>query len=219
MRAPALAVFLGLFLAGCLQQAETVPSSAPTTDAPPLGPACDAPGFQIAELNATIETSKGDIGVVLYAGRSPATVCNFLHYVAADFYDATVFHRICAHVIQAGGLEPVTGMQKPAREPIRNEANESRLRNYQGTLGMARSDDPDSATSHFYVNNRDNLYLDYDGEYAPGYAVFGNVTRGWDVVVEIASTQTLPENPAQTSCTGRPVPTMETTIRDVRLDP
>jgi cyclophilin family peptidyl-prolyl cis-trans isomerase len=224
-----LAPILVLLLAGCLQASPEDPTPTPTPSAPATAE-CTAPGFAPRDLNATIATSAGEIGIVLYAERSPVTVCNFLHYIASDFYDGTIFHRICAHVIQAGGYDPYTMMQKPGRPPIKNEANVSQYRNDQGTLGMARTADPDSATSHFFINNRDNNYLDFDSErpgVAPGYAVFGNVTRGWDVAQTIAATLVLPEPDDVTSevagtpdgCQGVPVPSRETTIVDVRLEP
>lgn len=92
-------------------------------------------------------------------------------------------------------------------------APDSRLRNVKGTLSMARTAEPDSATTHVFVNLVDNTRLDYDGSLAPGYAVFGNVTSGWDAVEAIAATPVLPS--AQ-GCEGRPVPTMETAFRSIR---
>jgi len=176
----------------------------------------------MGEINATIDTNKGAIKIVLYGDRSPITVCNFLRYAEETFYDGTVWHRICAHVIQAGGVDPYTQEQKPGHEPIKNEAPTSQLRNYKYTLGMARNNAPDSATTHFFINVKDNNYLDFDGQYAPGYAVFGNVTAGQSVVDEIARTQTIPDPPATPatsgSCNGRPAPNMETTIRGIKVD-
>lgn len=208
-----LAVLTVLVLAGC--------ADPPSADGDRGGPvpdeatfACPAPSFRPGDVNVTFETSAGDIEAVLYGGRSPLTVCNFLQYVEDDHYDGTVWHRVCAgFVIQAGGLDAL-GMGQPAREPIRNEGPDSRLRNVQGTISMARTAEPDSATTHFFVNLVDNTRLDFDGELAPGYAVFGNVTAGWDVVEDIAET---PVVPSAQGCEGRPVPTMETTIHDIRI--
>ena len=173
---------------------------------------CPAASFRNGDIQVTFDTDAGAIEAVLYGARSPLTVCNFLQYVEDDHYDGTVWHRVCqGFVIQAGGLDAL-GRSDPARAPIRNEGPESRLRNVQGTLAMARTSDPDSATTHFFVNLVDNTRLDFDGDLAPGYAVFGNVTGGWDVVEAIAAT---PVIPSAMGCEGRPVPTMETVIRDV----
>lgn len=177
---------------------------------------CPAASFLLGDIEVTFETDAGAITAVLHGARSPVTVCNFLQYVEGDYYDGTVWHRICAgFVIQAGGLDAL-GMSAPAREPIRNEGPDSRLRNVQGTLSMARTSEPDSATTHFFVNLVDNTRLDYDQDLAPGYAVFGNVTGGWDVVEAIAAT---PVVPSAMGCDGRPIPTMETLIRDVAVGP
>lgn len=226
------AAFVGsiLVLGGCLLPSEDEPAD--TTTPTPAGPSfpCGSAGFKLANINATIVTSAGNIGIVLYGKESPISVCNFLDYVDDDFYDGTIFHRICAHVIQAGGYDPYTMQQKPGKPPVQNEANVSKLRNHQGTLGMARTEEPNSATTHFFINNRDNNYLDYDSSragVAPGYAVFGNVTSGWDVEQAIASTPVLPEPDDVTSevagtpddCDGVPVPTEETTIEDIRVEP
>lgn len=209
-----LAVLGSVLVAGCLAASEPQQAGPPTLPQPSPPFECDtAKSFRSANVSVVIETSRGAIGLVLYGDPSPLSVCNFLRYVEEDFYDNTVWHRVCPHVIQAGGVT-LAGQQKPAHEPIQNEANQSQLRNYERTVGMARATDPDSATSHFYINLRDNLYLDYDGQYPPGYAVFGNVTSGWDVVQQISGTPTLP---SLQGCTGRPVPSQETLIRDVRL--
>ena len=219
---------VAIVLAGC-----SAAEDGSTDDADiPIGPvpfACAAAAFRLGDVNVTFDTSKGAITAILYGGRSPETVCNFLRYVEDDYYDATVWHRVCqGFVIQMGGLDAL-GMSDAAREPIRNEGPESQLRNWKGTLAMARTAEPDSATTHVFVNLVDNLRLDHDGAYAPGYAVFGNVTDGWDVVEAIAATPVVPSTPPQPSqlpplglplggCEGRPVPTMETTIQDIRVE-
>lgn len=208
--APLLAV--AVLLAGC---ADPGPADrAPADPAPAATFDCPAASFRLGDVNVTFVTSAGDIHAVLYGARSPLTVCNFLRYAEDGYYDGTIWHRVCAgFVIQAGGLDAL-GMAGPAREPIRNEGPDSRLRNVQGTLSMARETEPDSATTHFFVNLADNTRLDYDGSLAPGYAVFGNVTAGWDVVEDIADT---PVVPSAQGCDGRPLPTMETTIQGVRV--
>lgn len=219
-----LAVLAFVLMAGCLVDDEPAPTTSPTnTAATPVIFECAGKTYVGGTLNVTIDTTAGQIGAVLYAQRSPLTVCNVLRYFEDDYYDGTIWHRVCTHVIQAGGQDTM-GQAKPPRQPIDNEGPASQLRNYRGTLGMARNADPDSAQAHFYVNLKDNLYLDYDGPYAPGYAVFGNVTRGWDVVQAIAQTPTQPTAPDPTNplappgCEGKPVPTQETTIRDVKIE-
>ena len=197
-------------MAGC-----TAPNDR-EADEPPHEPGqeftCEAAAFRLGDVNITFQTDKGAIDAVLYGARSPVTVCNLLRYIDADYYDQTIWHRICqAFVIQAGGLDAL-GDSAPARDPIPNEAPQSQLRNVKGSIAMARTAEPDSATTHFFVNLVDNLRLDYDGDYAPGYAVFGNVTGGWDVVEAIASTAVVP---SASGCEGRPIPTTETTIEDI----
>lgn len=212
MRLP-LALAVAILLAGC---ADPPADDGVIGDEPSSTPsfACDAAAFRLGDVNVTFDTSAGAIHAVLHGAQSPLTVCNFLQYVEDDYYDGTVWHRVCAgFVIQMGGLDAL-GQSAPARDPIRNEAPESQLRNWKGTLAMARTAEPDSATTHLFVNLVDNLRLDFDGDLAPGYAVFGNVTGGWDVVEAIAAT---PVVPSAQGCEGRPVPTMETTITDIKV--
>lgn len=185
-----------------------------------------------AEVNATLVTNKGDINIVLYAQLSPITVCNFVQYALEDFYVDTVFHRICPHVIQAGGFtNPYASTMKPgAHPPIKNEANVSELRNYKYTFGMARTANPDSASTHFFINNRDNNYLDFDSTragVAPGYAVFANITSGQAVADAIAQSTTVPEPDDVTSQTGQvpdgcgnknPAPNDQTVFEKIRID-
>lgn len=219
-------VLASIALAGCTQADDGPPAD---DDADPVVPFdCPAASFRPADVNITFVTSAGRISAVLYGAQSPETVCNFLRYVEDDYYDGTVWHRICqGFVIQAGGLDAM-GNSAPPREPVRNEGPDSQLRNWKGTIAMAREPDPDTATTHFFVNLVDNLRLDFDGDLAPGYAVFGNVTGGWDVVEDIADTPVIPSTPRQPSqlpplglplggCEGKPVPTMETTIDFIRV--
>jgi cyclophilin family peptidyl-prolyl cis-trans isomerase len=136
-----------------------------------------------------IETSLGDMVVELNAEAAPVTVENFLQYVKDGFYDGTVFHRVIPNfMIQGGGFD-VEMVQKKTREQIVNEAKNG-LKNLRGTLTMARTNDPDSATAQFFINHKDNDFLNYAGEQKPGYAVFGKVVEGMEVVDEIASVKT-----------------------------
>jgi cyclophilin family peptidyl-prolyl cis-trans isomerase len=136
----------------------------------------------------TLETSKGVIKLELDAERAPMTVANFVQYVGDGFYDGTVFHRVIpGFMIQGGGYAP-DGSGKPTREPIELESANG-LKNLRGTIAMARTMVTDSATSQFFINLVDNDFLDR----APGnegYAVFGRVLEGMDVVNAIAAVET-----------------------------
>lgn len=134
------------------------------------------------------ETSLGSFTVELFEKEAPVTAKNFLEYVDAGHFDGTVFHRVIpGFVIQGGGMG-ADMRQKPTRPPIRNEAGNG-LKNRRGTLSMARTNDPHSATSQFFVNLVDNASLD-PGRGGAGYAVFGCVTEGMDVVDRIAAVKT-----------------------------
>lgn len=133
-----------------------------------------------------IQTNVGEIEVELFTEQAPNTVENFLSYVESDFYSQTVFHRVIeGFMIQGGGFTP-EGNQKPTNAPIALEAN---LENNRSTLAMARTRNPDSATSQFFINVVDNTGLN-PGVQGPGYAVFGRVTQGMDIVDTIAGTET-----------------------------
>jgi cyclophilin family peptidyl-prolyl cis-trans isomerase len=135
-----------------------------------------------------MDTSLGKIKIELYPKKAPITVKNFLRYVDEKHYDGTIFHRVVpGFVIQGGGLLP-NGREKPTHEPIKNEAGNG-LSNQRGTIAMARTDEPDSATAQFYINLKNNTFLDRAEEKA-GYAVFGRVIEGMDVVDKIASVET-----------------------------
>ncbi|MDE3739949.1 peptidylprolyl isomerase [Metapseudomonas resinovorans] len=135
-----------------------------------------------------LTTSAGEIEVELEADKAPVSVKNFLDYVDAGFYNGTVFHRVIpGFMIQGGGFD--TDMsQKDTRDPIKNEADNG-LRNLRGTLAMARTQAVNSATSQFFINHNDNAFLDH-GSRDFGYAVFGKVVRGMDVVDQIANVPT-----------------------------
>ena len=140
---------------------------------------------------ATVETSLGDIELSLDVAKAPITVSNFVAYVKAGHYDGTVFHRVIdGFMIQGGGFTEDM-RQKETKAPIRNEAANG-LKNARGTIAMARTMIVDSATCQFFINLKDNAFLDYR---APnprmfGYAVFGHVTKGMDVVDKIAKVRT-----------------------------
>jgi cyclophilin family peptidyl-prolyl cis-trans isomerase len=136
-----------------------------------------------------IKTNQGDITVTLNAEKAPKTVANFLRYVDEGFYNGTIFHRVIpGFMIQGGGLTPDM-QKKPTHDGIENEAKNG-LKNVRGSIAMARTSDPHSATSQFFINHRNNSNLDYPSFDGWGYAVFGMVTKGMDVVDKIADVPT-----------------------------
>ena len=144
-----------------------------------------------APKKVRLETSAGTLTIELDAERAPLSAANFLAYVNAGHYDGTVFHRVIkGFMVQGGGFEP--GMkQKKTQAPIQNEANNG-LKNKRYTLAMARTNDPHSATAQFFINTVDNGFLDHKAENAQGwgYAVFGRVVDGTDVVDRIEGVAT-----------------------------
>jgi cyclophilin family peptidyl-prolyl cis-trans isomerase len=135
-----------------------------------------------------METNDGDVVIELYAEKSPVTVENFLAYVDAGYYDGTVFHRVISNFMIQGGGFTTEMKEKPTRDPIVNESS-NKLHNTRGTLAMARTSDPNSATAQFFINQRSNLRLDWTPG-NEGYAVFGEVVEGMQVVDIIALTET-----------------------------
>ncbi|MCT8343272.1 MULTISPECIES: peptidylprolyl isomerase B [Photorhabdus] len=139
----------------------------------------------------TFHTNFGDIVINTFADKAPVTVENFLNYCRNSFYDNTIFHRVInGFMIQGGGFEP--GMkQKPTDAAIKNEANNG-LKNNRGTLAMARTNDPHSATAQFFINVVDNDFLNFRSERPDGwgYCVFAEVVEGMDVVDKIKSVST-----------------------------
>jgi peptidyl-prolyl cis-trans isomerase B (cyclophilin B) len=138
-----------------------------------------------------LKTNKGDITLSLDSAKAPKSVANFLQYVKSGHYDGTIFHRVIDNfMIQGGGMEP--GMkQKPTGDEIENEANNG-LKNERGTIAMARTSDPHSATAQFFINVNDNDFLNHTAPSAQGwgYAVFGKVSDGMDVVDAIRKVKT-----------------------------
>ena len=144
----------------------------------------------------SMQTNKGTITLELDAEKAPKTVENFLAYVDDGFYDGTVFHRVIEDFMIQGGGFTEDMRKKSTREPIQNEADNG-LKNRRGTIAMARTSDPNSATAQFFINHKDNAFLDHTGKNRRGwgYAVFGKVTEGMDVVDGIATTPTGPKGP------------------------
>ena len=169
-----LALLLGL------AQAPSPPAS-PAAEATPKPP----PNGPVVAL----DTSLGRITIGLHQDKSPRSVANFLKYVRSGHYDGTIFHRVMpGFMIQGGGFDP-SMEEKPVGAAIRNESRNG-LRNSRGTVAMARTEDPDSATAQFFINVRDNHRLDF-GIGGAGYAVFGEVLEGMDVADKIVAVPTL----------------------------
>ena len=157
-----------------------------------------APQHRIHQPVVRMITNMGTVDIQLFPDKAPVTVKNFLHYVDSGFYNGTIFHRVIpGFMIQGGGFLP--GMrQKPTDAPITNEAGNG-LRNTIGTVAMARTEDPDSATAQFFINTADNAFLDHRNDTVSGwgYAVFGKVIRGMGVVRKIESVPTGDRGPYQ----------------------
>lgn len=164
-------------------------------------------------VTVRMQTNKGTIVLELNADKAPATVANFVEYAKAGFYDGTIFHRVIpGFMIQGGGFEP--GMvQKATRDNIKNEADNG-LKNDAGTIAMARTPDPHSASSQFFINAKDNGFLNYTAATSQGwgYCVFGKVVEGLDVVKAI-------EGVATTSRSGhQDVPADDVVIEKVTIE-
>lgn len=157
-----------------------------------------------------MRTSEGVIRIELFADKAPESVKNFLEYAKSGHYNGTVFHRVIdGFMIQGGGFDASLN-QKPTRAPIQNEARNG-LRNEPGTIAMARTNDPHSATAQFFINLVDNRALDYPSRDGWGYAVFGKVTEGFDVVQAIGRAATRTVGPYQN------VPSTPITIESVEV--
>jgi len=151
-----------------------------------------------ASPQVQLETSMGNIVIELNREKAPETVENFLAYVEDGFYDGTVFHRVIENFMVQGGGFDQNFQQKQTRAPIQNEADNG-LSNKRGAVAMARTNDPHSATAQFFINTVDNDFLDFRGK-APsgwGYAVFGEVIEGMDVVDKIRTVETTMRGPHQ----------------------
>ena len=159
-----------------------------------------------------MRTSQGTLVIELYQDKAPKSVENFLQYARDGFFNGTVFHRVIPDfMIQGGGFTPDM-KQKATRPPIQNEAANG-LKNELGTLAMARTGDPHSASAQFFINLKDNSFLDFPGRDGWGYAVFGRLVQGLDVVQKIAKVPTANAGPHQN------VPTTPVLIESVKLLP
>jgi len=159
-----------------------------------------------------MKTSMGDIKIELDKAKAPVTVENFLGYVNDKFYDGTIYHRVIpAFMIQGGGFDKDMS-QKKTKAAIKNEASNG-LKNTNGTIAMARTSDPNSATAQFFINTKDNVFLDYknDTPQGMGYAVFGKVVDGMDVVKKIEQVKTTSKGPYEN------VPVTPVVIESIRV--
>ncbi len=175
-----IAVFATSLLLGVAGCGASEPGKQTVSTAPAAG--------QPANPRVRIETSQGPITVELFAGNAPVSTGNFLNYATTGFYDRTIFHRVIpGFMIQGGGMNADMS-EKPKHAPIKNEADNG-LKNLRGTLAMARTMDPHSASSQFFINVADNYALNHRGTSVEGwgYAVFGQVIDGMDVVDAIVA--------------------------------
>ncbi len=200
-------------------KAEAKPATKPAAKPAAKAPAKDAGNTKtgadaaVTSNKVLIKTSLGDITVELYPDKAPKSVENFLGYVKGGFYDGTVFHRVIeGFMIQGGGFTKDL-RQKPTKAPIPIESKNG-LSNLRGTVSMARTMDPNSATAQFFINTVDNPRLDYVSDANPGYAVFGKVIAGLDVVDKIKAVPTGPQGPFRSD-----VPTTAVVIEKVSLVP
>ncbi len=182
-----------------------------------LSAAAATPGALAADPLVDLKTSAGTIRLELYPGKAPKTVENFLQYVRDGHFDGTIFHRVIpGFMIQGGGFD-AGFRQKPTRAPVPNEAQagvKAGLKNEIGTIAMARTSDPNSATAQFFINVGDNTFLNWgdarsDGH---GYAVFGKVVSGMDVVNRIAGTPTGPGGPFRSDVPRETVSILSATV-------
>jgi cyclophilin family peptidyl-prolyl cis-trans isomerase len=181
--------------------------AAPPAPAPASSAASAAP---VAHPQVKLHTSMGDIVIELFPDKAPKTVANFLQYAKDGFYDGTVFHRVIPMFLVQGGLYTRQLTPKRTRAPIPDEANNG-LSNLRGTVAAARGPDPDSATAQFFFNIVDNPRLDYVGNQNGmtwGYAVFGKVVQGMDVVDKMDNLPTGPQGPF-IGDVPRPLPVIE----------
>ena len=168
-----------------------------------------------ANPKVRMETSKGVVVIELFADKAPATVANFLRYTRDGKYDGTIFHRVIKGFMNQGGGFTAQYEKVDTYEPVNNEADNG-LKNVRGTIAMARTGDPDSATNQFFINTVDNAFLDYSAKTIRGwgYCVFGNVVEGMDVMDRIAQVKTGAGGPF-----GQDVPKTPVVIEKVSVIP
>ncbi len=168
-----------------------------------------------AASQVKLTTDLGDIVVELYAEKAPLTVANFVNYVNSKHYEGTVFHRVIkGFMVQGGGFYKNLNM-KPTLPPIQNEADNG-LKNLRGTIAMARTNDPHSATAQFFINLEDNSFLDHKDKSLRGwgYTVFGKVVEGMDVVNKMGDSETGARGPFSSDVPLRSISILSATVID-----
>lgn len=192
MKRNILSIFAAFTLLGCTPPPTNAPDDGDTEGSSGID------GLQMSQYNPgaiIFSTSQGVFVAELYKNRAPITTDNFMRYVLDGFYDgkdgegATIFHRTINDFMIQGGGYTVDGTEKSTYAPIENEAIESGLSNVTGTLAMARTNDPDSATAQFFINTLDNVYLDAGETNEYGYAVFGYIVDGMNIVEKISESE------------------------------
>ena len=193
------------------QPAKQAEQAKPATEVATPTTASEATPAPATKVEMT--TNKGKVSIELYPDKAPKTVANFSQYARDKFYDGTVFHRVIPNfMIQGGGFDAALN-KKPTRATVQNEADNG-LKNDRGTLAMARTPDPHSASAQFFINVKDNDFLNFKSKTPRGwgYTVFGKVTAGMDVVDAIAAVATGSKGPF-----SRDVPNQDVVIESIRV--
>jgi cyclophilin family peptidyl-prolyl cis-trans isomerase len=191
-----------------LHAQDTKPAAPASPDAKPAENTQPLKGI----VKVTLETSKGTIELELDADKAPLSVANFVNYAKKGHYDGTIFHRVIPGFMVQGGGFTADMQQKPTDKPIQCESKNG-LKNTKGTLAMARTSDPHSATSQFFINVKDNGFLDFPGQDGWGYCVFGKVAKGIEIVDAIVAVPSTTKPPHQN------VPVDPITITKVTVAP
>jgi peptidyl-prolyl cis-trans isomerase A (cyclophilin A)/peptidyl-prolyl cis-trans isomerase B (cyclophilin B) len=185
--------------------ATKAPATAAKADAKKAAPAT------AAAPRVLVKTSLGDMTIELYPDKAPKSVENFLAYVKSGFYDGTLFHRVIDNFMVQGGGFTKDLRQKPTRAAIPIESKNG-LSNLRGTVAMARTADPNSATAQFFINVVDNPRLDYASDASPGYTVFGKVVSGLEVVDKMKAVPTGPQGPFRSDVPTTPIVIEKVTV-------
>jgi peptidyl-prolyl cis-trans isomerase A (cyclophilin A)/peptidyl-prolyl cis-trans isomerase B (cyclophilin B) len=189
-------------------------ASKAATKAPATAAKADAKKFAPATAAAPrvlVKTSLGDMTIEVYPDKAPKSVENFLAYVKSGFYDGTLFHRVIDNFMVQGGGFTKDLRQKPTRAAIPIESKNG-LSNLRGTVAMARTADPNSATAQFFINVVDNPRLDYASDASPGYTVFGKVVSGLEVVDKMKAVPTGPQGPFRSDVPTTPIVIEKVTV-------
>ncbi len=188
-----LTLTAAMFFIGCNEEKAPAKESAAPAPKPEAAKSVPkpipAPKPAVSLVTVKLQTTMGDIVLELNETAAPITVKNFLTYTKQGSYNGTIFHRVIPNFMIQGGGFTANMAKKPTNAPIINEASNG-LKNLRGTIAMARTNNPNSATNQFFINHKDNFNLDYRGANSPGYAVFGKVISGIEIVDAIAAVTT-----------------------------